>query len=109
MTWLTIVLFLLGCAVLAFVVWAVVRGGTLMPGPALPASMPRRKRGPLTEAFCPVCGQAGVYMTKRGLPNRRFHSCAASVNVPSVLVPFVQIDEPQPAQTVTTGPPQVAS
>jgi len=106
MSILSLSLFALGCAVLAFLGWAIVAGGNMRQvEESTPLPMPRRKRGPLNEAFCPVCGQAGVYMTKRGLPNRRFHSCAASVNVPSVLVPFVQIDEPQPAQTVTTWPP----
>ena len=115
-TWGVIVLVALG---IAWFGWALVAGGSLRQvEESTPLPMPRRKRGPLTEAFCPVCGQAGVYLTKRGLPNRRFHSCAASVNAPSVLVPFVQIDtgRPEPESVLTTAgwppegwPPEVAS
>ena len=75
MSILTLSLFCLGCAALAFVAWGIVHGGTSKPEPPMP--MPRRKRGPLTEAFCPVCHAPGVYMTKAGLPNRRYHVCQA--------------------------------
>jgi len=135
MSIITVSLFALGCAVLAFVGWAIVHGGAMTPSPAPPAPMPRRKRGPLTEAFCPVCGQAGVYLTRAGQPNRRYHparDCAGRlIQTGSVTAAtpeqvarwarqfdssavatrpptFVQTDEPQPPQTVTTWPPGLA-
>jgi len=36
---------------------------------------PKRTRGRLADGFCPVCRQPGVYLTKAGQPNRRYHRC----------------------------------
>jgi hypothetical protein len=76
-TWGVIVLAALG---LAWFGWAIVAGGNMRQvEESTPLPMPRRKRGPLTEAFCPVCHAPGVYMTKAGLPNRRYHVCQAGL------------------------------
>jgi hypothetical protein len=66
------------------------------------------KRGPLVQHFCPYCHRAGVYMTKTGQPNRRYHQCDPAAVQAHVWPPaFAVTDEPQPPQTVTTWPPEV--
>ena len=40
-----------------------------------PAPPARKPRGPLADGFCPVCHAPGVYLTKAGGPNRRYHTC----------------------------------
>ena len=35
----------------------------------------RKARGPLRDGFCPFCSTPGVYLTRKGLPNLRYHNC----------------------------------
>jgi hypothetical protein len=93
MTW-TLAIFICGCAVLAFIGWAIVAGGAARqvedqpslgypwwlggekPKAAEPVVLPKAKRmrGPLMDGFCPDCREPGVYLTRTGHPNRRYHS-----------------------------------
>jgi len=120
-TWGVVVLAALG---IAWFGWAIVAGGSLRQvEESTPLPMPRRKRGPMAEGYCPNCQEAGVYMNKDGTPNRRHHSVARCERLRAAwLTPeqvaalpthtwppsFVQTDEPQPPQTVTTWPPGLA-
>lgn len=46
---------------------------------APPAPRVSRVRGPLTDGFCPWCGEAGIYLNRDGRPNRRYHHCPVTL------------------------------
>ena len=35
----------------------------------------RQPRGELRDGFCPWCSRPGTYLTRKGLPNLRYHNC----------------------------------
>jgi hypothetical protein len=73
------------------------------PAPVVPVKA-KRVYG---RGLCPYCGETDIPLRADGEPHRRFHRCESS-RAPWPPA-FVQTDEPQPPQTVTTWPPEVAS
>lgn len=92
----TLSLFLLGCAVLAVAFLGATgrlgrrKGDQTIPPVLAPA---KAKRGPLADGFCPACHAPGVYLTKAGGPNRRYHRCPPSYTqdeLAAIIAPEVQ-------------------
>ena len=76
MSFYTLSLLLTFGAAVAFLGWLIVRGGTLKEAPAPPEpAKAKRTRGPLMDGCCPECGMPGVYLTKAGKANARYHLC----------------------------------
>jgi len=112
MSLVTIGVIVLAALGIAWFGWAIVAGGSLRQvEESTPLPMPRRKRGPLNEAVCPVCGQAGVYLTKAGQANRRYHRCPVPNFIMPVSGPVVTpyISPTSGSGSTGTWPPEVAS
>jgi len=85
MSILSLSLFALGCAVLAFLGWAIVAGGN-MRQVEQETDLARPKRVYI-RGLCVYCGEV-VVLRQDGEPHARFHSC------------------PGMTQVVTTWPPE---